>query len=532
MISAMENIHLYQFYNSSDGNSENNLASTAINLNMSEMTYTLNQSTPISYELTFVSYTESNQVSYLLLSFDAWNSNASKFLQVSPSNITAPVYQDTTIAEAATTMGSIAQPVLIATSGISLLLYIQSKGASAHLMTILHVMARIIFMKLVDVNYLTPLATFYDYTDQQQFGLPNVIGKILGTDNSSSSGRRILASTLSSTSASDTQQSLNSLIHTNSTGNAIFNSYFSYSFSNVFLDGYGGIVFSSLVTLFLYLLIKAIAACIKNSESKIKKILTSIADSCQKSLLMTFLVSRYMYLCSSLILNYAFISLNGAYQVVSFVFAIIFTILLVLVLIITLCLAFYHGTLKRKLKRIRPLFDLISVMCQEYRSKTFLGRFLTFWVLISNLCNVLILLLLTRWVIVQLSLLMTLNLITIVFSLPKRTYKLTSTKIAVILTEVGFLSFAAIFLAMYFRESSGSSSSYRQRMILSWVGVGINISIISVQIISRIVAFIIAWRKARKAKKQLEKAKKQLERIQRFEISSDLRRINRIDLNL
>ena len=44
------------------------------------------------------------------------------------------------------------------------LVYIQSKGASTQLERILQIMARINFMKLININYLTPLAAFYNFT--------------------------------------------------------------------------------------------------------------------------------------------------------------------------------------------------------------------------------------------------------------------------------------------------------------------------------------------------------------------------------
>ena len=88
---------------------------------------------------------------------------------------------------------------------------------------------------------------------------------------------------------------------------------------------------------------------------------------------MTLLVSRYEYLCSALILNYALISTNGVQQI-SFGFAILYTIILVFILILTICVSFYHERNKAKLKPIRPLFRLIAYLYQDYQSNTHLRR--------------------------------------------------------------------------------------------------------------------------------------------------------------
>ena len=179
-------------------------------------------------------------------------------------------------------------------------------------MRILQIMARINFMKLININYLTPLAAFYNYTDLGQIGLPNIFNKIPGFNNSQTSAELIFK--------------------TDSQGQVIFNDYFRYSFSQVFLDNYGGIVFSSCTTLILHilsLLVKVVCKCFKNKNSKIKKILMATSHSFEKSVLITLLVSRYSYLCSALILNYAFLPINGAYQQISLGFAILYTIIIV-----------------------------------------------------------------------------------------------------------------------------------------------------------------------------------------------------------
>ena len=361
-------------------------------------------------------------------------------------------------------------------------------------------MARITFMKLININYLTPLAKFYNYTDLGQFGLPNVFSNIPGFNNSQESNDP--SSQRSSTAIND------GLFITDSKGSIVFNDYFRYSFSQVFLDNYGGIVFTTCTSLILYLLAALASKCFKKEDSRIKKILIQIVHSFERSIMTTFLVSRYAYLCSALILSYAFIPLNGIYQRISFGFAILYMIVLAFILVLTICVSFYHGKNKAKLKPIRPLFGLITLLCQEYHSKRYLGRIMTFWYLLSNFLNILFLLLLRKWVIVQLSILLTLNVITILLSIPKNVFKTTTTKLMVIGTEIGFLIISILFLVMYFLESSGS---YQVRLGLSWTVVGVNTAIIVFQIIVKIIEFFRLRKKKREEKKRLAKLQNEVD---------------------
>ena len=465
---SLAEINLYLISNST------NLLST----DWSKTSFTLTKLNSSSYQLNFLSYTESREIRYLLLSFNQFNSNLSQKYSIIPSNTTAPILTDSTVAQAATAVGSGAQAIAISTAASALLVYIQSKGASTQLMRILQIMARINFMKLININYLTPLAAFYNYTDLGQFGLPNIFNKIPGFNNS--------------------QVSTNPMLRTDSQGQIIFNDYFRYSFSQVFLDNYGGIVFSTCISLLLYLFAKVAGKCFKNKNSRIKKSLIAAEQSFEKSVLMTVLVSRYNYLWSALILNYAFNPIHGAYQQISFGFAIFYTIIIVFILILTISVSFYHGKNKAKLKSIRPFFDLVTLLCQEYRSKTYLGRIMTFWTLFFNLIIMLVLELLRKWVIVQLSVLIVLNVITILFALPKNLFKTTATKITVIGTELGFIIIAILFLVMYSLENSGL---YHVRLGLSWTTIGVNVAIIIFHILVKIAEFF----RLRRAKKREER---------------------------
>ena len=60
---------------------------------------------------------------------------------------------------------------------------LQAKGTSQKLLNLLQIMTRITFMRLIDINYLLPLATFYNYTDLGQFGPPNIFNKMRTTTN-------------------------------------------------------------------------------------------------------------------------------------------------------------------------------------------------------------------------------------------------------------------------------------------------------------------------------------------------------------
>ena len=470
-------IKLYQLSNSA------NLLSTTL----PEMSFTLTKVTASSYQLNFLSYTESSEIRSLLLSFDQFNSNSSYSYVISPSNFTAPIFTDSSTAQAAATVGTTSQAIAIGTAASTALVFLQSKGASTQLMRILQIMARINFMKLININYLSPLAAFYNYTDLGQFGLPNIFNKIPGFNNS--------------------HTSTDSTFKTDSQGAVIFNDHFRYSFSQVFLDNYGGIVFSTCITLSLYLLVKVVCKCFKSEDSKIKKILISAGDSFEKSIFMTLLVSRYSYLCSALILNYAFIPINGAYQQISFGIAVLFTIIIILSWILAICASFYHGRNRAKLKSIRPLLNLIALLCREYQSKRYFGRIMTFWTLLFNFMIMLILKLLRRWVIVQLSVLIILNVITILIALPKNVFKTAANKILVIGIEAGFIIASILFLVMHSLENSGS---YQVKLGLSWTTVGINIAIILFHIIVKIVEFF----RLRRKKKREERKHKQESQMQ------------------
>ena len=492
-------IRLYQISNT------DNLLST----NMSEMRFTLTRLTPSSYHLNFVSYTESNETRNLLLSFEQFNSDSSHAYIIIPSIVTAPIVINSNIQRAADVTGLSSQAVTITTAAASFVLHLQQEGKTSQLMRILQIMARLTFMKLINVNYLTPMAAFYKYTDLGQFGLPNVFNKMIDSkvdqeSASSDNSKRILAASNESESES------NGVFRTNSQGNIIFNDHFAYSFSSNFLDNYGGIAFSACITLVLYILVKLVSKCFKNENSKVKKVLIAIIHSFERSIIMTLLVSRYMYLCSALILTYADASLNGTYQQLSFAFGIFYTIILLYILVLAICASCYHGKNKAKMKFIRPLLNLIVLLCRDYHSKSFLGRILTFWTLLSNFVIILVLELLSKWVIVQLSVLITLNLITIFMSIPKHVYKVTATKVTVIGTEIGFIIISLVFLVMYILESVVSSSYYHVRLGLSWTCVGVNLAMILFHIIVGIAEFF----RKRKEKKREEKKLAEQKRAQ------------------
>ena len=474
-----EQIRLYQISNSLD----------SISTSMSEMSFTLIKlDSNRSYQLNFISYTESNETRSLLLSFDKLNQDSNNHFFITPSNSTAPIVIDSSTVLAADVVGTASLAIYIATAATAFIMYLQASGKTSQLMRVLQIMARIIFMKLVNVNHLTPLAVFYKNTDLGQFGLPNIFSSIPGSNDSqvsaSSSSHRLLAQSL-------VVNDSNGILATNFEGTVIINDYFTYTFNQVFLDNYGGIVSFTCIVLILYPLVKAVSKCFKDENSKIKKVLVSVNQSFERSIFITLLVSRYMYLCSALILNYAFIPLDGTYQQFSFAFAVIYTILLALILILAILAIFYHRQNKAKMKSIRPLLNLVSLLCHDYHSKSFLGRIMTFWTLFSDLVIILVIELLGRWIFIQLGIFIALGLVTIIISLPKAIFKTSANKILVIGTELGFIIISIVFLVLnLLQNSGGSTSSYTARLALSWVGVGVNNAIILFHLIVRIAEFI------------------------------------------
>ena len=145
---------------------------------------------------------------------------------------------------------------------------------------------------------------------------------------------------------------------------------------------------------------------------------------------------------------------------------------------------------------------------------------MTFWTLSSNLLIILALQFLREWTIIQLSVLIVLNVITILIALPKNVFKTAAMRITTIGTEIGFIIINILFLVMHFLENSGS---YQVRLILSWAVVGVNAAIILFQFIVKIVEFIRLRRKKkqekRKQKQEKEDSRIKLRRPHKFSIS-------------
>ena len=417
------------------------------------------------------------------------------------------VVPDAATVQAAEAVGTTSKVIFISATASAAITYLPSKGNSPMLMRILQIMARITFMKLIDINYLTPLAKFYDDTDLGQFGLPNIFNK--RTNATNTNNHRILAQL-----SSNGGDSSSNLFVLNVQGSVIFNRYFGYSFSQLFLDDYGGIAFSSCITFVLYIIVRLVSKCFKDENSKIRGFLTKFAQAFERSIIVTLLVSRYMYLCSSLIFNYVFHPLNGVYEKVSFGFAIFYTILLIYIIGLALCVAFYYTReSKARLKPVRPLLNILQVLLQEYNRKGFIGRFFPFWTLLSDLMRVFILLLLYKWRLVQLAFLIIISLTTIALSLQKSVFKTNSSRILMIGTEVGFIILCVLFFAMCFLENSGSLAAYNFQLGLSWSAVIVNISIILFQLIIEIVEFFLL-RREKKRQEQQQKATQNLNQLE------------------
>ena len=78
----------------------------SLSTDMLEMSFTLAKLTSSSYQLNFLSYTESSQERSLLLSFDQLNLNSSHSFMISPSNPKASIFKDSSTAHAAATVGT------------------------------------------------------------------------------------------------------------------------------------------------------------------------------------------------------------------------------------------------------------------------------------------------------------------------------------------------------------------------------------------------------------------------------------------
>ena len=93
-------------------------------------------------------------------------------------------------------------------------------------------------------------------------------------------------------------------------------------------------------------------------------------------------------------------------------------------------------------------------------------------------------------------------------SIPKLIYKTAANKILVIGTKLGFIIISILFLVLGFLQNShGASNSYHVKLVLSWIGVGVNIAIILFHIIVRIIEFF-RQRKEKKGEAEKEKRKR------------------------
>ena len=120
------------------------------------MGVTFTKLTSSSYQLKFLSYTESDETRSLLLPFDQFNSNSSNN-HITPPTTTPLIFKDSTAAQAVIVVGFTTRAM--SNTASTLLVHIQSKGASAQLIRILQIMARINFMRLSNILHLWLLST-------------------------------------------------------------------------------------------------------------------------------------------------------------------------------------------------------------------------------------------------------------------------------------------------------------------------------------------------------------------------------------
>ena len=146
---------------------------------------------------------------------------------------------------------------------------------------------------------------------------------------------------------------------------------------------------------------------------------------------------------------------------------------------------------------------------------------MTFCDLTVKFMTMLALQLLRKWTFIQLSVMIVLNVITILIALPKNVFKTAANKIVVIGTEIGFIIISILFLVLYILENSGS---YQVRLRLSWTAVGVNVAIVLFQIIVKIIEFFRLRKKKREEQKHKQGSRMRANensriRLHRFNIS-------------
>mgnify|MGYP001194609507 FL=1 len=342
--------------------------------------------------------------------------------------------------------------------------------------------SRISLLKFININFPNPLATFFEYVDFKQFGMPNFLKNILPDElvSSNNNDKRVLDSASSQEGPS-----------------IPYNQYWNYSYNTLFFDNCGGIFFSTLQVLGLYIVFKLLFKLTPAKKQKIKHYLNIITTRLELKMLAVIVTTRLLQIYFGAILNLRYATFGTLYQKISFAVGILYA--LILLLLVTVCLIDLSlskkGSTNRKLKWIQSLTTAIRHLSFSYLPSSKVGRFMPLLTMfISNFLITIIIALLTQWPLLQLTIISLVHIIVICLSLTPKLFRKKTEKILALATEIGTLLFCWILVWIHLLDSEALSA----KKILSWVAIALALILMISGIMSKVAEVYIQWKKKKR----------------------------------
>lgn len=352
------------------------------------------------------------------------------------------------------------------------------------------------YYKYINVDYPEFLLVFLNYIDLGQLGMPNIMKTLLGGDVSVQ------------TSTSKKLRLLESAADAGRDEMILMNSYYDLSYSVIFLETYGGVLFSMLITLFMYALFKIISVCMSSKYIKTKKLINSVLTMFEKNIIITLLVSRYFHLCVGITFNFRYMTLSSTYHIVSFSIGAIYTSLLLMVCITLTCMLIRDERNFSKFTFMVPLFKKVAVLYCDFAdpANSRFARFLPLFTLLPNCGMCIIIVMLSNWPLAQLILLASFEIVSIFMHVQKVPFKSNFVKANLVIADVGFLLINICFLAVYSIQDNMSEAILVYKIGLGWTIISIGSGAFILQIIIKLVDMVIRARKNKTAKRKSTKS--------------------------
>mgnify|MGYP001293480244 CR=1 FL=1 len=437
-----------------------------------------------TYEIFWESYTETANEKNLRISYLDWNLGKSE-RYIIVRNFSEIAVEGLAWVEAARkALDGSTQAAVAATSVVSGVLFLQQKGYSTSIMRLLLFTSRVNFMKLININYPSPLPSFYGFIDVGEFGMPSFIANSFNNPS-----ERLLEE-------ADTKYTV------------LYNEYAEFRYSYIFLDTYGGIFFSTLMSFLAYLVFKLIARFFKKREGKIKKMINGVIEMFEKNILTTILITRYLQLSIGTILNVGHPSFQNPYQYVSFFIGIFYGVILIIFWVAAILGVIFDPEKHKDTKYLKTVFKLVTLLYKDFKPSMF-ARFYAFFTLLF--CNFFIMFLLESMRTspgVQVISITFIQISNVAFTFAPNLFVSKCRKLSIAGTEISLLLITVLNSVMCLLQNQSGAKAYQGRIICSWALIVIVIFTIIYQLVVGIVEAIIDYR----AKKRAEKENKKLEK--------------------